>query len=54
MNLTVFGSPAWKLRAVFDAGGIGLILIGMPGIEKRLACYPQFIRGSALSMSFDK
>jgi DNA transposition AAA+ family ATPase len=25
-----------QLRAVFDAGGIGLILIGMPSIEKRL------------------
>lgn len=31
-----------QVRAIFDAGEIGLILIGMPGIEKRLARYPQF------------
>src|SRR5215510_15272194 len=30
-----------QVRDIFDHGEIGLVLIGIPGIEKRLALYPQ-------------
>jgi hypothetical protein len=31
-----------QVRAIFDASEVGIVLIGMPGIEKRLARYAQF------------
>ena len=30
-----------QVRSTFDQGGLGLILIGMPGIEKKMARFPQ-------------
>jgi DNA transposition AAA+ family ATPase len=41
-----------QIRAIFDAGGIGLEWIGMLRLEKRLARYPQFYSRMGLYTSF--
>ena len=41
-----------QVRNIFDLGGIGLVLMGMPGIEKRLGRYHSSTPVSASSMNF--
>jgi DNA transposition AAA+ family ATPase len=41
-----------QIRALFDEGGAGLILIGMPRIENQMGRFPQLFRCSSLSICF--